>query len=74
MHTSNLSESIPETLVVSIQDISSQVSLKFLKPFGLLTKLGFRSVLTPVEQPRGEAERSEEEECDTITRVSLGFL
>jgi len=39
MYTSNLSEIIFETLLVSIQDVSGQVSLGFLEPSGLLTQL-----------------------------------
>ena len=43
VHTSNLSQSVFESLVVSVENISGQFSLSFFKPFGLLMKFSLRS-------------------------------
>ena len=42
--TSNLSKGILKSLVVSIENVSSQVTLNFLKGLGLLTEFGLRSI------------------------------
>jgi len=43
VHTGNLSEGILEPRVVSINNISGQLSLSFFEPLGLLEELGLNT-------------------------------
>jgi len=49
VYTSNLSKSVSESLVVSVENVSGQFSLSFFKPFGLLMKFGLRSIQLHLE-------------------------